>query len=95
MSECVVRMEMPENCLKCPLHEFGGVCLLKVEHTAEEWLNIDKRRPLNCPIICSLPKGHGELLESKEITVNVTIKGKKCSADVYATTIVPAERSDT
>lgn len=69
MSECVVRMKMPENCLKCPLHEFGGVCLLKVEHTAEEWLNIDKRRPLNCPILCQLPEGHGRLVDA-DATVN-------------------------
>lgn len=99
MSECIVRMEMPENCLKCPLHEFGGVCLLKVEHTAEEWLNIDKRRPANCPIICQLPEGHGRLGDLDELAAGCDDPYwcRWLSEIEDAPTIVPAEaeRSET
>lgn len=96
MSECVVRMEMPKRCYECDLAD-GVTCMATGGVYGREvpkmiWI---RSRPDWCPIICSLPKGHGDLVEAKEITVNVTIKGKKCSADVYATTIVQAERSET
>ena len=93
MSECVVRMEMPESCEKCPACDYEeGNCLLADDRNT---LPHNRKRRSWCPILCQLPEGHGDLVEAKEITVNVTIKGKTCSADVYATTIVPAERSET
>ena len=95
MSECVVRMEMPVD-KRCPfdfnLPKMGPWCWIEDRECDYYKTN---NRPDWCPIICQLPEGHGDLVEAKEITVNVKIKGKKCSADVYATTIVPAERSET
>lgn len=100
MSECVVRIEMPESCDVCPcLDDYGDYprCRISGGQRGYNFPIHEKRMP-NCPIVCQLPEGHGDLVEAKEITVNVTIKGKKCSADVYATTIVQAdtaERSET
>lgn len=91
MSECVVRMEMPEGCADCPFMDIELCCCAK----GRKYAGSSPVRPDWCPIICQLPEGHGDLVEAKEITVNVTIKGKTCSADVYAPTIVPAERSET
>lgn len=85
MSECVVRMEMPQKCFNCDLR-----------YECNAFYAPGKPTPFmkGCRIVCQLPEGHGDLVEAKEITVNVTIKGKTCSADVYALTIVPAERSE-
>ena len=104
MSECVVRMDMPSSCpcelaggYDIPLPCFAGHGIPKRCKEFDECVE-NGTKPDWCPFICSLPEGHGDLVEAKEITVNVTIKGKKCSADVYATTIVPAdtaERSET
>ena len=95
----VVRMEMPNGCHDCKLRNMVGNCPIPMFDGQDEekiWTLAECfQRPPWCPIICQLPEGHGDLVESKEITVNVKIKGKKCSADVYATTIVPAERSET
>ena len=103
----VVRMEMPKNCFECPLHKFGEVCVLKVEHTAEERLNIDKCRPSNCPILCQLPEGHGRLVDMRDI--DLMMEDASSTSDesglyslVYRDdldfdglpTIVPAERSE-
>ena len=64
MSECVVRMEMPHDGL-CDLEQTliyglstycavnGGRCNYSDTGT----------RPDYCPIICSLPEGHGDLID--------------------------------
>lgn len=95
----VVRMEMPENCFKCPLHKFGGTCGLLTGITAEERMNIDKRRPSQCPIICSLPEGHGRLGDLDELAAGCDDPYwcRWLSEIEDAPTIVPAEaeRSET
>lgn len=66
MSECVVRMEMPENCCECQLrqedYEMGEEFC---PFTGVECLSIGRQN--NCPIICPLPEGHGELIERQPI----------------------------
>lgn len=63
MSECVVRMEKPERCvacgvrMACPVYRaFLQVCATGAEHpTAGQ---------NGCIIICSLPEGHGRLVDA-------------------------------
>lgn len=68
MSECVVRMEMPESCKKC----ISTNCIWGKE--GSDYLDViaalhDFRKTNNagfpdfCPIICQLPKGHGDLID--------------------------------
>ena len=62
MSECVVRMEMPENCFECPFSI--------IDDTADgAWCNALAKqvyydRHEDCPIICILPEGHGRLVDA-------------------------------
>ena len=97
MSECVVRIEMPENCTCCPMCFTADVqgyhWCAALEQEVEEGLS----RPKECPIICQLPEGHGRLGDLDELAAG-------CDAPYWcrwlgeiedAPTIVPAERSDT
>ena len=106
MSECVVRMEMPSNCERCPMcgtasggngrYELWCMC---GDIPASSW-----RRPKDCPIICSLPKGHGRLADKDEMLKKIenyhrymTVgreSDPRCIIEDSAT-IVPAERSET
>ena len=69
MSECVVRMEMPSNCERCPMcgTASGGNGLYKLWCMCGDIPASSQRRPEDCPIICSLPEGHGRLVDSDEI----------------------------
>lgn len=78
MSECVVRMEMPRNCHECPVshQSFGDTpCWCKLAFEKNEavsdglmWREVDPQtRPDWCPIICSLPEGHGRLGDLDEL----------------------------
>ncbi len=63
MSECVVRMEMPVRCCDCDFAD-GVTCMATGGVYGREvpkmtWI---RRRPDWCPIICSLPEGHGRLV---------------------------------
>lgn len=104
MSECVVRMEMPENCWSCPsghpdwIYNDDGaaqmVCFCNICNTEEDnrWISeTEIVRPSWCPIICSLTEGHGRLVDADD--VNNHIMGYVDLRD--CPTIVPAERSET
>lgn len=57
MSECVVRMEMPkENCLMCDLR-----------YECNAFYAPGKHKPFmkGCRIVCSLPEGHGRLVDAE------------------------------
>ena len=58
----VVRMEMPKWCLDCPCvnGEYGYCQADKEERQIED----PNERPSWCPIICSLPEGHGRLVDA-------------------------------
>ena len=99
MSKCVVRMETPKCCLDCPCvnGEYGYCQADKEERQIED----PNGRPSWCPIICSLPEGHGRLVDADKL------KAKKYHSDIahenavavaeidWMPTIVPAERSET
>ena len=66
MSECVVRMEMPESCDVCPcLDDYGDYprCRISGEQRGYNFPICEKRMP-NCPIIFQLPEGHGRLVDA-------------------------------
>lgn len=58
MSECVVRMEMPENCINCDLR-----------YECNAFYAPGKPKPFmkGCRIICFLPEGHGRLVREKDV----------------------------
>ena len=108
----VVRMEMPEDCRTCPFSTscsfcegYSDYCVLAPDGTKCEWSFMDgefpTERPSWCPIICSLPEGHGRLVDADKL------KAKKYHSDIahenavavaeidWMPTIVPAERSET
>ena len=97
MSECVVRMEMPKCCLDCPCvnGEYGYCQADKEERQIED----PNGRPSWCPIICSLPEGHGRLGDLDELAAGCDDPYwcRWLSEIEDAPTIVPAEaeRSET
>lgn len=118
MSECVVRMEMPQGCWCCPFGHYdwiwGGdgrekmVCFCCLDLESEEdghyLLETELKRPSWCPIICSLPEGHGRLIDASyvidvmqdELDNDVPITVDDCfQIECKVPTIVPAERSET
>ncbi|MBP5292243.1 MAG: hypothetical protein J6Y90_06455, partial [Lachnospiraceae bacterium] len=111
MSECVVRMELRENCLDCDLHQivYGDSYADIDVYCFKEKRFVGKRfgpakdlaRPDWCPIICSLPEGHGRLVDADALhkiawpVKDHTGRIEECvqMRDLYkAPTIVPAER---
>ena len=101
MSECVVRMEMPTSCEKCPACDYEeGNCLLADDRNT---LPHNGKRRSWCPIICQLPEGHGRLVDKDEMLKKIenyhrymTIgreSDPRCIIE-DSPTIVPAERKD-
>ena len=96
MSECVVRMEMPQHCGECNLYVNGWCYALTPDSPQEkEWYSSHKERPPMCPIICSLPEGHGRLGDLDELAAGCDDPYwcRWLSEIEDAPTIVPAERS--
>ena len=100
MSECVVRMEMPGDCRTCPFSTscsfcegYSDYCVLAPDGTKCGWSFMDgefpTERPSWCPIICSLPEGHGRLVDIDKPFLEVMQIGHAVQI------IVPAERSET
>lgn len=96
MSECVVRMEMPENCAVCPFVTEYSRCVFLGMYAIDE-----ERRADNCPIVCSIPEGHGRLVDADILLRDVeqyhVSEGKFQHWLELQPTIVPAEaeRSET
>lgn len=106
MSECVVRMEMPSDCERCPMcgTASGGNGLYKLWCMCGDIPASSQRRPDDCPIICSLPEGHGRLVDGDKLMGEMKNRkwmiGRASDPDCLvfdAPTIVPAEaeRSET
>ena len=65
MSECVVRMErVPKNCDDGCWGRLSGECPWCDSIDGYKMVG---NRPPNCPIIAVLPKGHGRLVDEKEV----------------------------
>lgn len=109
MSECVVRMKIPTNCAKCDLHyrcsESRGIYGFDAirEMMRLDTVN-DKREDEHCLFVCSLPEGHGRLVESNQVAKMIDrwtgyldedmIYRIKFALNRDVPTIVPAERSE-
>lgn len=101
MSECVVRMEIPDRCgaCRCRHVEFdidyvSVFCSLK----DNEYVEDPDSRPSWCPIICQLPEGHGRLVDADKLADDMKARkaffGRKSDPQCLvedAPTIVPAE----
>lgn len=100
MSECVVRMELPKNCLNCDLR-----------YECNAFYAPGKHKPFmkGCMIICQLPENHGRLGDLDALADDVrslwdykTVDGitastvlKQIMTDIgNCPTIVPAERRE-
>jgi hypothetical protein len=109
MSECVVRMEMPQNCGECRFRS-DGWCYGIREFDPQPWPLDFEKRPSWCPIICQLPEGHGRLVSEKsvrwaidDIVLEIANRTGRVGMTKDETmeyinnlcTIVPAERSET
>lgn len=113
----LVRMEMPQGCWCCPFGHYDWiwgddgrekmVCFCCLDGESEEdghyLLETELKRPSWCPIICSLPEGHGRLVDADALrkiawpVKDHTGRIEECvqMRDLYkAPTIVPAERSE-
>ena len=69
MSECIVRMKMPESCDLCPcLDDYGDYprCRITNEQRGYNFNIIENRMP-SCPIIAVLPEKHGRLVDADEM----------------------------
>jgi len=94
----VVRMEMPISCFGCP---FMMSCMGKIRCSIDR----DRRegdlafRPDWCPIICSLPEGHGRLVDADALLRDIeqyhVSDGRFQHWLELQSTIVLAERSET
>ena len=103
MSECVVRMEMPNGCHDCKLRNMIGNCPIPVFDGQDEekiWTLAECfQRPPWCPIICSLPEGHGTLIDLETAAEGLSERFNSCHMTCGAVmqfldglpTIVPAE----
>jgi len=69
MSECVVRMEIPSCCHDCPFEaDQWDYPICRVTGRSEGYrFDARNNRMVDCPIICSLPEGHGDLVDWKDV----------------------------
>ena len=106
MSECVVKMGNPDDCLKCGVRH---ICNPYVDYWQQDTRKKPKPGQKGCLIICSLPEGHGRLVSEKDVRWaidDIVIEIAKRIGHVLMTknetmeyvnqlpTIVPTERSD-
>lgn len=92
MSECVVRMEMPENCWVCPFGLDGYIwnendarthyVRFCSRHSGEEFHVLETDtidRPWFCDsFVCALPEGHGRLVDGDKLKHASTDGRKWC-----------------
>ena len=87
----VVRMEMPKCCEDCAAEYDCMACGITgtLWYEESEEFNPSNGRLPDCPIICSLPEGHGRLVDADAYDYPGDLK--------WEPTIVPAEaeRSET
>ena len=108
MSECVVRMEMPSGCERCPMcgTASGGNGMYELWCMCGDIPANSQKRPEDCPIICQLPEVHGRLVDADDFIKHLFTEWQNgeisnsewCDIRQWVneeTTIVPAERSET
>lgn len=101
MSECVVRMEEPETCGKCPLSWYDGAgpcfCMVSLEMNdavddGMMWKEVDpNKKPSWCPVICQLPEGHGRLVDADTAVNDIRDEILEYKMDSLKGTPIPTE----
>ena len=71
MSVLVKSMEMPENCILCPLNDTAGCGITEKIMTTKE---MRKGRASDCPLV-EAPTPHGRLIDADDVLTQ-TQKGK-------------------
>lgn len=109
----VVRMEMPKNCEMCrlrvndsPTNVPNWICAINQWPTfyckkSQNHANEDKYLH-DCPILCQLPEGHGDLIDLETAAEGLSERYNSCHMTCGAVMqfldglpiIVPAERSE-
>ena len=94
MSECVVRMEMPKDCVRCPCGHsdwiWGDddkekmVWFCGIDHDSENERHYQLEtefgsRPSYCPILAVLPEKHGRLVDIDRKFLRVATDGRGMS----------------
>lgn len=93
MSECVVRMEMPRDGLCDLAFSFLDGTFCTIEGNRCNYCD-DGAIPKWCPIICSLPEGHGRLGDLDALCEGLVSNHSVVIHAKNAPTIVPAERRE-
>ena len=99
MSECVVRIEMPNGCHDCKLRNMIGNCPIPMFDGQDEekiWTLAECfQRPPWCPIICQLPEGHGRLIDADALADDVrSLWDYKTVDGITATTVLNQTLTD-
>lgn len=97
MSECIVRMEMPECCMGCPMEYDGFMCsatltrfyFKKDGRHLKSLIDPYKERLPNYPIVCVLPERHGRLIDTSTVLGAIRLEDLILKNNVP--TIVPAK----
>ena len=66
MNECVVRMEIPENCFVCPFR-LGCSAYRAYSFSTSTRRVLPKPLDEGCNILAVLPEGHGRLVDKDEM----------------------------
>lgn len=74
MSECVVRMKMPENNCEMAVEIKGAGDWCPISARVCDYYST-KKMPDWCPIICQLPEGHGRLVDIDRKFLRVATDG--------------------
>ena len=100
MSECVVRMEMPESCFVCPFR-LGCSAYRAYSFSTSTRRVLPKPLDEGCNILAVLPEGHGRLGDLDKLADDMKARkaffGRMSDPQCLvedAPTIVPAERSE-
>ena len=67
MSECIVRMEMPRNCMECQMRGAWAFCPIGKQPV----VGYKKQRHEHCPIVAVLPEKHGRLVDADALERNM------------------------
>lgn len=96
----VVRMEMPSCCHDCPFEaDQWDYPICRVTGRSEGYrFDARNNRMVDCPIVCSLPEGHGRLVDADKLADDMKTRkaffGRRSDPQCLvedAPIIVPAE----
>ena len=97
MSECVVRMEMPENCFVCPFR-LGCYTYRAYSFSTSTRRVLPKPLDEGCNILAVLPENHGRLVDAEilkaKLIEHIAETNGFYNAFNETPTIVPADTAE-